>query len=399
MTYPWTCWSIWRNTYAAISRRGAGNIFACSRGGCFVIANISKEVSDLSYSIGWAALNLEMPERVPRTEFSLAEYHWPLISRVTGKHVTQNSPADERAAATRALREAWTFDFNWSTLFSGQIFGGFHTSMGHADYAENGADFDGNIYCPFSTPEEVLAFDPWEQYGEIDKCAVTRQFEEHYRANLENLPHEVAMTGIYTTLMSGMIDIFGWDMLLMAAGVDPQGFGKAADRYASWMQQYMDALAEADVPCVMIHDDIVWTSGAFIHPDWYRKHIFPNYKKYFRPIIESGKRLMFTSDGDFTQFIYDIADAGVSGFVMEPCTDMEIIARKYGRTHSFIGNADTRILLSGTREAIEAEVKRCMDIGKSCPGFIMAVGNHIPANTPVENCLIYEEAYRKLCRR
>ena len=84
---------------------------------------------------------------------------------------------------------------------------------------------------------------------------------------------------------------------------------------------------------------------------------------------------------------------------MEPCTDMAYIAEKYGRTHSFIGNADTRILLTGTREAIEAEVKRCMDIGKSCPGFIMAVGNHIPANTPVENCLIYEEAYRKYCRR
>ena len=53
----------------------------------------------------------------------------------------------------------------------------------------------------------------------------------------------------------------------------------------------------------------------------------------------------------------------------------------------------------GSKEDIRAEVKRCMEIGKSCPGFIMAVGNHIPANTPVENCLIYEEAYREMCRR
>ena len=40
-----------------------------------------------------------------------------------------------------------------------------------------------------------------------------------------------------------------------------------------------------------------------------------------------------------------------------------------------------------------------MDIGKTYPGYFLAVGNHIPANTPVENCLIYEEAYRKLSRR
>ena len=118
-----------------------------------------------------------------------------------------------------------------------------------------------------------------------------------------------------------------------------------------------------------------------------------------RPILESGKKLIYTSDGNYTQFIDDIAATGVNGFVLEPCTDMRYIAEKYGKTHAFIGNADTRILLSGTPEEIRAEVKRCMDIGKSCPGFFLAVGNHIPANTPVENCLIYEEAYREMCRR
>ena len=54
---------------------------------------------------------------------------------------------------------------------------------------------------------------------------------------------------------------------------------------------------------------------------------------------------------------------------------------------------------SGTRDDIEREVRRCMDIGKSCPGFFMAVGNHIPANTPVESCLIYNDAYERMARR
>jgi len=29
----------------------------------------------------------------------------------------------------------------------------------------------------------------------------------------------------------------------------------------------------------------------------------------------------------------------------------------------------------------------------------MAVGNHIPANTPVESALYYNEVYEELCRR
>lgn len=65
----------------------------------------------------------------------------------------------------------------------------------------------------------------------------------------------------------------------------------------------------------------------------------------------------------------------------------------------FIGNADTRILLGGSREDIYREVKRCMDIGKGCPGYFMAVGNHIPANTPVDSVLYYNEVYEKLSRR
>ncbi len=80
-------------------------------------------------------------------------------------------------------------------------------------------------------------------------------------------------------------------------------------------------------------------------------------------------------------------------------TDLKYIVEKYGQTHVIIGNADTRILLYGTREDIRREVERCMALGRDCPGFFMAVGNHIPPNTPVESCLYYNEVYEELSRR
>jgi uroporphyrinogen-III decarboxylase len=207
------------------------------------------------------------------------------------------------------------------------------------------------------------------------------------------------MTGIYISMVSGLIDLLGWDMLLLAAGTDPDRFGEMANRYSQWVQQYFDALAEADVPMVMIHDDLVWTSGPFVHPDWYRQYVFPNLKRQIQPLLDSGKRVAFTCDGDYTLFIDDIAKLGVHGFVMEPCTDMAYIAEKYGQSHFFIGNADVRVLMTNDREKIRAEVQRCMDIGKHCPGFFLAVGNHIPANTPVDACLYYNEVYQELGRR
>jgi uroporphyrinogen-III decarboxylase len=207
------------------------------------------------------------------------------------------------------------------------------------------------------------------------------------------------MTGVYVTLISGLIDLFGWDLLLLAAGTDQARFGALAARYASWIQQYFDALAEADVPVVMVHDDIVWAAGPILRPAWYRQFVFPYYKRYFAPLLDSSKRIMFCSDGSFDAFVDDIAATGVHGFVFEPLTDLEYIAEHYGQTHVLIGNVDTRVLLTGSKEQIRAEVERCVAIGRDCPGYFMAVGNHIPPNTPVESALYYNQVYEELsCR-
>ena len=353
----------------------------------------------MSYTDGMSAINLEMPDRVPRTEYSVST-HWDLVRKVTGIDVNAFSDEAIKSKASAEFVRVWNFDFIWNILTHNQVFGQKCTKMGHAEYASGGTDYDNNVRRLYEDPEEALKFDPWELYGSRDKQTLVKEFDENFDKRCGQDTDAVNMTGIYVTCMSGLIEVFGWDTLLTAAGTDSEEFGALTNRYASWIAQYFEALAECKAPVVMVHDDIVWTSGAFMHPDWYRKFIFPNYKKLFKPLIESGKKIMYTSDGNFTQFIDDIAGSGINGFVMEPTTDMKYIAQKYGKTHVFIGNADTRILLSGTKkEEIYNEVKRCMDIGKGCPGFFMAVGNHIPANTPVENALYYNEVYEKLSRR
>ena len=352
----------------------------------------------MSYQNGMAAINLEMPDYVPRTEYS-AEFHWELIKRVTGIAVSDNDSAEVREAASGAFAKAWDYGMYWNILTHCGIFGSKRTRMGHAVYNAGGMDYSDEIQCLFDDPEDVYGYDLFEAYGARDKSVLTGEYNADYDRQCRLWTDTVPMTGIYVTCMSGLIELLGWDTLLAAAGMDRCAFGAFVDRYAEWILQYFEALAASRSPVVMIHDDIVWGNGAFLHPDFYRKYIFPNYKKLFRPLHDAGKKILYTSDGNYTEFIDDIAACGVGGFVMEPGTDMAYIAEKYGRTHSFVGNADTNVLLRGTKEDIEAEVRRCMDIGKRCPGFIMAVGNHIPPNTPVDSALYYDEAYRRLAKR
>ena len=312
----------------------------------------------MSYYDGWAALHLEMPPRVPRTEYSL-EYHFELIRRLTGMIINNSSSHAEKQKASIVLHKAFHYDFIWSTLTSRSIFEGKSSDMGHAVYQEGAVDFRRETSFLYDDPMEALRFDPFELYGTRDKASLTQGYDDHYEVNVKN----------------------------------------NTDLYCRWIMQYFEALAESKAPVVMIHDDIVWTNGAFIHPDWYRRFVFPNYKRLFAPLHDAKKIIMYTSDGNYSQFIDDIASCGINAFVMEPLTDMAYIAAQYGKTHAFVGNADTRILLSGKKEDFRAEVKRCMDIGKKYPGFFMAVGNHIPPNTPLDNVLYYNDAYEEMSRR
>ncbi len=363
----------------------------------------------MSYADGWAALNLEKPPRVPRTEYS-AEMHWDLVEAVSGLPVDRSNLQDDVDEPTRraqaAFYKAWDYGLNWAVdighwpMVDGRMpLNGRHTNMGHAEYAEGGTDRDDEVVCPFTDVEEVLNFDPMEEYGLPDASAMVKNYEERYRARCDIMPDAVNMGGIYISMFSGLIDIFGWEMMLLAAGEDADRFGEMARRYEKWIQPFFEAFAATEIPVMMSHDDIAWTSGPVLHPDWYCRYIFPAYKRLWQPVLDSGKKLIFTSDGDYTMFFDDIVHCGAQGCVMEPCCDMAAFAGQYGKTHAFVGNVDTRILLSGTQSDIRAEVERCMAIGKDCPGFFMAVGNHIPANTPLENVLYYNDVYMEMRQR
>ncbi len=271
--------------------------------------------------------------------------------------------------------------------------------MGRAYWHERQQETDSR-HQGFADIEEALGLDCVAEYGKpglAEKIADHQaRYETHQR---EVYPFAVWPGGTYRTQMSFLIAAFGWEMLLTMAGLDLDRFTKVLDSWTDVIEVYYRAWAATDIEVCLTHDDMVWSEGAFIQPDWYRRVIFPHYTRLWDIVHAAGKKVLFCSDGDFTEFVDDLAEAGADGFIFEPLTDLDYIVKNYGQSHVIIGNADCRVLTFGTPDDVRAEVRRVMNAGRDCPGFFFAVGNHIPANCPLENVEACLATYRELRQR
>jgi hypothetical protein len=354
----------------------------------------------MSYAIGKAALNLQWTERVARTEYN---DNWEVVRHFTGKDPSTSLRAGPRqyAEAAREFNDAVHLDFLWCTDDGPVPWGqrGRVTDMGHAVYLEDGSDYRAPKPSPFKTATEVLSFNAVGEYGLPDLDELVAHYERWYqRAQAAN--DQVVPGGYYKTLISGAIEAFGWEMLLLALGEDSERFcEEVLGSIFELSLHHFRAWARTSIEFFMCHDDMVWTAGPFMRPELYRRYVFPRYRELWRILRDAGKRVLFTSDGTFDMFLDDVAEAGADGFCFEPSNDLAMMARKFGKTHVLMGGMDCRTLTFGTKDDIERELRRALEVTRECPGFVLAVGNHIPANVPLENLVYYFERVDELGRR
>jgi hypothetical protein len=338
----------------------------------------------MSYQIGMDTILLKPTERLAHTEYCS---HEDLINAVTG--------------GAGSFFERWQFDFIWSVNDGAVPWSqrGRVTDMGHAEFLKDGKDKRPARPCPFTEVEQVYDFDAVQEYKLPPMAELAAHYEKHYQDCQRGNPEQVFTGGYYKTIVSGAIETFGWDMLLLAAA-DQDRFEKVLDSYFRLTRHHVQAWAQTSVKVYICHDDMVWSEGAFLHPDFYRRVIFPRYRELWAILKRAGKKVLFCSDGLFLEFLDDLAEAGADGFIFEPMNPLEPFVEKYGRTHVIVGSkVDCRTLTFGTPRQIQAEIDATLPLARQCPGFMFAVGNHIPSNVPVANGLFYFDYLSKHWRR
>lgn len=330
----------------------------------------------MSIQIAIDNINLIPNDRWAHSEYSL-NYHHRLLKKRTG--LEKDDPG-----LPAAIDETFQLDFTFLTNDgliewdkTGRV-----TDMGHATYASDGSDRRDPRESPFKTPEDVWAYDAVSEYGLPQRGEQISAYQKHLDQMRQTLPRTLVPGGTYRTIVSGGIAAFGWDMLLLACS-EPAKMEKVFDSFFRRTLFNYGCWVETDAEVFITHDDFVWTAGPFMNPDIYRNVIIPRYAELWKLIHGAGKKVLFCSDGDFTLFADDIANAGADGFIFEPMMDFSMMVEKFGTSHCLAGSCvDCRDLTFNNRKKVKRDIDKTFELLKKCRGVIVAVGNHLPPNIP-----------------
>jgi len=246
------------------------------------------------------------------------------------------------------------------------------------------------VPIPLAGPQDILDFKPIERTDWLEN--IPRAQIENWRDSQKLVGDATLITiNFWTTLLHWGTN-FPWEYFMEAAYLDPDRFDRLLGDFAQVSRQIMSKLADTDAPVVMCHDDLAMGDRTLFAPRWLREKIIAKYPMIFEPAKRKGKKILFISDGDITDIVEDLVEAGIDGLVFEPMVDLEWMVTHFGDKIMLVGNADSRILTDGTEAQCAAEAHRCGDTAGTCGGYAFLASGGIVHNVPMSNVTAYLEA-------
>ena len=173
------------------------------------------------------------------------------------------------------------------------------------------------------------------------------------------------------------------------------------EAYLRRVDAYAPAL-RGSVDVVLFNDDLGTQQGPIISPEIYRELIKPRQAKLFAHAKKAfDAPILFHSCGAVSEFIFDLAEAGVNALnpvqVAAAGMDSARLKREFGSDICFWGGGcDTqRVLARGTPAEVREEVKR--RVGDLAPGggFVFTQVHNVQPDVPPENIEAMLDAARE----
>ena len=152
----------------------------------------------------------------------------------------------------------------------------------------------------------------------------------------------------------------------------------------------IDRISQYRFDGIRFADDWGYQRGIVIGADRWRKLFLPGLQKVFHHARNKNLAVMVHADGDLTEIIPDLIEAGVEILnpVQPECMDILWLKKEYGKHLCFNGGISSQLTIPrGSPEQIKKEIRAAMRyIGKN-GGYIIGPTKSLNKAVPVENNL------------
>ncbi|MEW5959320.1 MAG: uroporphyrinogen decarboxylase family protein [Chloroflexota bacterium] len=207
---------------------------------------------------------------------------------------------------------------------------------------------------------------------------------------------------------AGILEIYTWlrgfEQFYIDMALNHEFVTYMLDRLVEFKQAYWErALADfgdlVEVACE--HDDLAGQKALLFSPDTYRKLVKPQQQKLFGYIkTQAPVKLFYHTDGAVRPLMGDLIETGID--ILNPVQftaanmDLTSLKQEFGRDLVFWGaGVDTQgVLGSASPAAVQADVRRNIEVLAPGGGFVFATVHDIQANVPPENIMAMWEAWK-----
>jgi len=232
------------------------------------------------------------------------------------------------------------------------------------------------------TSQEELEHFPWPHPEEFDNAELFAEIASALRPGMKIIAYQ---GHIFTPVWQ----LMGFETFCLALRDDPALVGALFERVGSIQYAIFQRVINfPQVAAVWFPDDIAYTGGLMIAPQYLRRYLFPWLKRMGQVCASRGLPWIFHSDGDLREVIEDLIACGFNALHPIEAKAMDIVAlkRRYQGRLCLMGNLDLAYPLSlGTPAEVAAEVKRLLREVAPGGGFCLGSGNSVPEYVPLAN--------------
>jgi uroporphyrinogen decarboxylase len=213
------------------------------------------------------------------------------------------------------------------------------------------------------------------------------------------IPDDMGIIGQYGDIYTTVWEMMGFENFSMKMYEDPDLISAMFKKIGDLILSMFETMASMDfVKVLWYSDDIAYSSGLMVSPDFIRENLFPYLKRIGDLAKKRNIPFIYHSDGVLYDVMPDlIDDIGITSLhPVEPISmDMAELKDRVGDKLCLCGGIDVDQLCRATPDEIRDLTRKFIEIAKGRGGWCAGSSNSIPEYVKPENYLAMIETVLK----